>query len=102
MSRIKEKFNHYVKVNNQIVCVTCYDASFSKILDDLKIDIVLVGDSLGMVIKGDEEISRFGFYSTDLSIDCQRSQQHPAVALVQEEWNQVRQDCGRGRQQVVV
>ena len=55
MSRIKEKFNHYVKVNNQIVCVTCYDASFSKILDDLKIDIVLVGDSLGMVIKGDRD-----------------------------------------------
>lgn len=54
MSKIREKFNRYVEAKNQIVCVTCYDASFSKILDDLKIDIVLVGDSLGMVIKGDE------------------------------------------------
>ena len=54
MSKIREKFNQYVEGKNQIVCVTCYDASFSKILDDLKIDIVLVGDSLGMVIKGDE------------------------------------------------
>ena len=55
MSKIREKFNHYVAANNQIVCVTCYDASFAKILDDLKIDIVLVGDSLGIVIKGDED-----------------------------------------------
>jgi 3-methyl-2-oxobutanoate hydroxymethyltransferase len=54
MSKIREKFNQYVEAKNQIVCVTCYDASFSKILDDLKIDIVLVGDSLGMVIKGDD------------------------------------------------
>ena len=53
MSNIKKKLNSYIDEKNQIVCITCYDASFSKILDDLSIDIVLVGDSLGMVIKGE-------------------------------------------------
>jgi len=52
MSKIRKKLINFKKNANQIVCITCYDASFSKILDDLKIDIVLVGDSLGMVIQG--------------------------------------------------
>ena len=53
MNSIKKKFKSYLHDKNQIVCITCYDSSFSKILNDLEIDIVLVGDSLGMVIKGD-------------------------------------------------
>jgi|LWDU01.1.fsa_nt_gi 3-methyl-2-oxobutanoate hydroxymethyltransferase len=53
MNKIKVKLNKYIKNNEQIVCITCYDASFSKILNDLQVDIVLVGDSLGMVIKGE-------------------------------------------------
>lgn len=55
MNNIRKKFNKYIEDSNQIVCVTCYDASFSKILEDLKIDIVLVGDSLGMVVKGEND-----------------------------------------------
>ncbi len=54
MSKIKEKLIKYTNNNEQIVCITCYDASFAKILNDLHFDIVLVGDSLGMVIKGEE------------------------------------------------
>jgi len=53
MNKIKVKLNKYIKNKEQIVCITCYDASFSKILNDLQVDIVLVGDSLGMVIKGE-------------------------------------------------
>ena len=53
MSKIRRKLLEFKKKQEQIACVTCYDASFSKILDELNIDIVLVGDSLGMVIMGD-------------------------------------------------
>ncbi len=36
----------------KIACVTAYDASFAALVDEAGADIVLVGDSLGMVIQG--------------------------------------------------
>jgi 3-methyl-2-oxobutanoate hydroxymethyltransferase len=36
----------------KIACVTAYDASFAALVDDADMDVVLVGDSLGMVIQG--------------------------------------------------
>jgi 3-methyl-2-oxobutanoate hydroxymethyltransferase len=35
-----------------IACLTAYDASFAALLDAAGVDVVLVGDSLGMVIQG--------------------------------------------------
>ena len=35
-----------------IACLTAYDASFAALVDAANIDLVLVGDSLGMVIQG--------------------------------------------------
>jgi 3-methyl-2-oxobutanoate hydroxymethyltransferase len=35
-----------------IACITAYDASFAQLVDLAGIDLVLVGDSLGMVIQG--------------------------------------------------
>jgi len=35
-----------------IACLTAYDASFARIVDEAGTDLVLVGDSLGMVIQG--------------------------------------------------
>ena len=37
-----------------IVMVTCYDATFARLIDSCDVDIVLVGDSLGMVMQGHE------------------------------------------------
>ena len=36
----------------KLVMLTCYDASFARVLDDNSIDLILVGDSLGMVVQG--------------------------------------------------
>lgn len=36
----------------KIACLTCYDASFAALVDEAGVDLVLVGDSLGMVIQG--------------------------------------------------
>ena len=35
-----------------IVCLTCYDASFARLLETAGVDLLLVGDSLGMVLQG--------------------------------------------------
>lgn len=37
----------------KIATITCYDFSFAKIVDQSGIEIILVGDSLGMVIQGE-------------------------------------------------
>ena len=37
---------------DKIACLTAYDASFAALVDAAGVDVVLVGDSLGMVIQG--------------------------------------------------
>lgn len=39
-------------VGQPIVALTAYDASFARLMADALIDVVLVGDSLGMVVQG--------------------------------------------------
>lgn len=44
---------HKMKTDGQkIASLTCYDASFAVLVDEADADLVLVGDSLGMVIQG--------------------------------------------------
>ena len=42
------------KGKSKISLITCYDASFARIIDESNIDSILVGDSLGMVVQGHE------------------------------------------------
>jgi len=37
----------------KLVMLTCYDATFARVLDEAGVDIILVGDSLGNVIQGE-------------------------------------------------
>jgi len=36
----------------RIACLTCYDAAFCRVLEGAGVDVLLVGDSLGMVLQG--------------------------------------------------
>jgi 3-methyl-2-oxobutanoate hydroxymethyltransferase len=40
------------EAGEKIACLTCYDASFALIEDRAGVDLILIGDSLGMVIHG--------------------------------------------------
>jgi len=40
--------------DEKIACLTCYDSSFTQLLEAAGIDMFIIGDSLGMVLKGYE------------------------------------------------
>jgi 3-methyl-2-oxobutanoate hydroxymethyltransferase len=42
------------RAGEKIACLTAYDYSFASLLDNAGVDIVMVGDSLGMVMQGHE------------------------------------------------
>lgn len=42
----------YKKQGAKFSCLTCYDASFAYLMAQAGIDVILVGDSLGMVVQG--------------------------------------------------
>ncbi len=50
---VKDIFNRK-KSREKITVLTCYDYLFARILDDAGLDVLLVGDSLGMVLLGHE------------------------------------------------
>lgn len=48
------RLNEMKQAKEKIACLTAYDASFAQLLEKAGVDVVLVGDSLGMVIQGEE------------------------------------------------
>ena len=55
MSRLNlTSLRNMKQAHDKIVMLTAYDASFSKVLDNAGVDIILVGDSLGTVVQGHE------------------------------------------------
>lgn len=42
------------QAGEKFTCLTVYDASFATVLDDAGVDVLLVGDSLGMVVQGQD------------------------------------------------
>lgn len=63
---------------DKITMLTAYDASFAGILDQQGIDIILVGDSLGMVMQGHEStvpvtMDDMVYHTKIVSPQCQRA-----------------------------
>ncbi|MBI2778178.1 MAG: 3-methyl-2-oxobutanoate hydroxymethyltransferase [Gammaproteobacteria bacterium] len=42
------------RTGEKFACLTAYDASFARLIDDAGVEVILVGDSLGMVVQGRE------------------------------------------------
>ena len=58
----------------KITCLTAYDASFSALIDAAEIDVILVGDSLGMVVQGHDS-------TLPVTVRPRRSGASPASAV---------------------
>lgn len=53
--RLTVRHLRQMKLEQQrIVMLTAYDASFARMMDEAGVDVILVGDSLGMVVQGHE------------------------------------------------
>ena len=53
-SSAHSKLNQLIGLGEKIAMLTCYDATFAKLSEAAGVDILLIGDSLGMVLKGAE------------------------------------------------
>lgn len=46
------QLQQYKQQQEKIACLTAYDASFARLLAEAEIEVILVGDSLGMTVQG--------------------------------------------------
>ena len=72
MNKINKLLKQY-ECGKKISCITAYDASMSKYLESLGVDIILVGDSLGQVIKGEKTTHNVSLDEIIYHAKCVRS-----------------------------
>ena len=54
----------------KLVMLTCYDASFARLCDEAGVDMLLIGDSLGMVIQGYDSTLAVTLDQTVYHVEC--------------------------------
>ncbi|MCS5591687.1 MAG: 3-methyl-2-oxobutanoate hydroxymethyltransferase [Gammaproteobacteria bacterium] len=62
----------------KITCLTAYDASFAKLIESCGVDLILVGDSLGMVVQGEKStrtvsVSEMVYHTKAVASTCEKS-----------------------------
>src|SRR5262245_36559665 len=64
------KLQERAREGEKLVMLTSYDASFARISDDAGVDMLLVGDSLGMVIQGHDSTLPVSIKATEYHTRC--------------------------------
>jgi 3-methyl-2-oxobutanoate hydroxymethyltransferase len=64
------KLQERARAGEKLVMLTCYDASFAKISDEAGVDMLLIGDSLGMVIQGRDDTLAVTVEETEYHVRC--------------------------------
>jgi 3-methyl-2-oxobutanoate hydroxymethyltransferase len=65
----------------KLVMLTSYDASFARISDEAGVDMLLIGDSLGMVIQGHDSTLAVTLEQTVYHVECVVRGSAPAGAI---------------------
>ena len=65
----------------KIAALTAYDASFAKLFDDQGIDVILIGDSLGMVLQGADDTLSVSTQEIAYHTKCVRSGANRAFVI---------------------
>ena len=58
------------RAGEKIAMLTCYDAGFAKLLDAAGVDVMLVGDSLGMVLQGHDSTIPVSLDAMAYHVEC--------------------------------
>src|SRR3981081_1967383 len=58
------------RAGEKLGMLTCYDASFARLSDDAGVDMLLIGDSLGMVIQGRDSTLAVTVEETEYHVRC--------------------------------
>jgi 3-methyl-2-oxobutanoate hydroxymethyltransferase len=66
------------RAGEKIAMLTCYDASFAGVLEEAGVEVLLIGDSLGMVLQGNEStlsvtLSDVGYHTRCVSRGSKRA-----------------------------
>lgn len=64
------KLAERARAGEKLVMLTAYDASFAALCDAAGVDMILVGDSLGMVIQGRDSTLAVGLEETEYHVRC--------------------------------
>ena len=64
------KLQERARAGEKLVMLTCYDASFARISDEAGVDMLLIGDSLGMVIQGHDSTLPVAIEDTEYHVRC--------------------------------
>jgi len=64
------KLQERARAGEKLVMLTCYDASFARISDEAGVDMLLIGDSLGMVIQGHDSTLPVTLEQTEYHVQC--------------------------------
>jgi 3-methyl-2-oxobutanoate hydroxymethyltransferase len=70
---LRYTLTHLAKLHRsgeKLVMLTCYDASFARLCDEAGVEILLVGDSLGMVVQG---------HDSTLPVTLEQMEYHVAI-----------------------
>jgi len=75
------KLQERARAGEKLAMLTCYDASFASISEAAGVDILLVGDSLGMVIQGHDSTLPVTLTETEYHVRCVARGSHTALVI---------------------